>query len=81
MVSPVSYQIPSGVRMAQVACGSQHVLLRTNDGKLYAQGKGPQTGLGEEQVFSPKILLSGVEFIAAGEEHSLAIVKSEKLET
>lgn len=76
-LSPKQFSLPLTLEVVQVACGKQHVLLRTREGELYTEGKGPQTGFSENNIAVPTLLRRDVDFIAAGEEHSLAIITFE----
>jgi alpha-tubulin suppressor-like RCC1 family protein len=78
--------LEKGVRVAQVACGGGHTLLRTSDGRLWAVGRGRSGQLGRSgglesvaayRTDAAEVLGVGpgkVVDVAAGRDHSLAVV-------
>ena len=47
-------ELPLPVSVVSCACGAQHMLLLSGEGLVFAQGTGPQLGLGEvQQATSP----------------------------
>ena len=66
----------------QVAIGANHLLILTNDGKVYISGQNwlQQLGLPHIQSIStPQLLVEGISQIAAGGWHSLALTNEGSL--
>ena len=65
-------QIGTDSDWIDVACGGHHVLALKKNGDLYTWGKNTQNQSGQstDQTDLPQLLLSGVESISAGREHS-----------
>jgi hypothetical protein len=73
---------PAGMRVAGIAAGTDHALLHDEKGSVWALGANPagQLGLGtatagECATLIPPASLRGAVALAAGAEHSLAIVR------
>lgn len=72
---------PAGVQFVEVSAGGEHVLARTNDGRIYVWGsnRNGQLGVGESVVnlTTPTALLfpdlSGFKQVSAGDAFSLAL--------
>lgn len=73
--------LPSDSRVAQIACGSNHVLFLTQEGTVFGWGNGEHAELGRKLVerrkrnglFPMRILLRRIVYIGAGAYHSFAI--------
>ncbi|CAL1140054.1 unnamed protein product [Cladocopium goreaui] len=71
-------ELPLPVSVVSCACGAQHMLLLSGEGLVFAQGTGPQLGLGEVQQATSPVCIQAlshvqVSHIAAGTKHSLAV--------
>eukprot|EP00435_Cladocopium_sp_Y103_P030880 s599_g7.t1 len=71
-------ELPLPVSVVSCACGSQHTLLLSSEGLVFALGAGSQLGLGEVQRASSPVCIQAlshvqVSDIAAGTQHSLAV--------
>ena len=88
---PQPAKLPSlaGVRVAMLACGSQHILILTAEGEVHASGRneGGELGVGDERARTTPArvdslpLTSRVCAVGAGGSHSLAITASGELLT
>ncbi|CEP00073.1 Regulator of chromosome condensation (RCC1) repeat [Plasmodiophora brassicae] len=83
--SPKRVEALDGQRVVQVACGKYHTLARTDDGKVYAWGRGEYGRLGlnsNRDRTSPQLIeaIPGpVKLIATGSASSAAITESGRL--
>ena len=74
--------MPTKKKIVDISCGWYHTLILDQLGDVYSTGSGEDGAIGQggkEDSYGFKLILNHAQKISAGRDHSLAVVRNNKV--